>query len=292
MKKSYKYNEFFIGLSVIMAILIVILGMLWLTRSNFLEKGLHINLVTNDAKGISPGDPIQFRGVMVGNVQSIKINPHNILMDLKLTGLSKVPKDAGYSIGDMGLLGGKAVVITPGVSTSSLQSGDTVYTHPGSGLMDLLSSGSAMKAKVTKILANIDSLTGHRQAQNISVSLISLRHSLKVLSEILTKNKDDFRATVTNLKQISSQSKKPLAKIMINLARHTETLGKTIAHTEKLSAKLDSITQAVTKQKGSMGKLIYDRALYQNMNQTFDHLDSLVQEIRANPKAFFQVKVF
>ncbi len=292
MKKSYKYNEFFIGLSVVTAILIVIVSILWLTRSNFLEKGLHINLVTNNAQGISSGDPVQFRGVNVGIVQSITIKPHHILMDLKFTGLSQIPVDAQYTIGDLGLLGGKAIIVSPGQAQRYLKNSDTVYTHPRPGIMDLLSSGGKMKTKLMTILSNIDSITNHKQSENISKSLIELRRSLTSLSEILQKNKDDFHKTVANLRQISDQNKKPVNKIIQNLAKRSDALAQTITHTEKLTAKLDSITAIVSKQKGSMGQLIYNPALYQNVNRTFAHLDSLIQEIRANPKGFFEVKVF
>jgi len=287
-----KTNELMIGVFVSTATLIVIFGILWLGRSNFFVKGLHVNLIVPDAQGLNVGDQVFYRGLSIGSVQSAKLAEHGILLKLKIERAAQIPRDSKFSIKEEDLLGGKAVDIQPGRSTEYLKTGDVVRGESSSGIMNVVENSTKMENRVNKVLANIDSLTGTQTFTMIHSSLKMLNSTIKDAQTLLKQNRKDLSSAIANLNTISSENREPLHNVLMTLSEKSQALSDAITRTKSVSGRMDSILNNLQAGQGSLGKLFSNDSLYNNMNRSFAQLDSLLQDIRKNPKKYFEVKVF
>ena len=282
-------NAFVIGLSVTIATFIVIASILWLGKSNFLVRGMHLKMIVPDANGLSVGDVVLYRGLNVGTVQDARIEPKGVVVDLKLEKLSRLPVDSRFKIKEVSLLGEKAVEIIPGTSDKTLAFGDTVRGESGGGLSGIMGQGKSLEKKLTAILTNIDSLSGARNRSALNALLVELRQTVNNLNRVIN---GDFRHMVTNLKDISEQNKKPLNTVLDSLARNAGALAKAIRSSQKASAKLDLVLKDLRQGKGTLGQLAKNDSLYKHLDRTILRMDSLIKDIKQNPGRYFEVKVF
>ncbi len=287
-----KTNELMIGVFVSTATLIVIFGILWLGRSNFFVKGLHVDLLVPDAQGLNVGDQVFFRGLSIGSVQSAELADRGILLKLKLERAAQIPRDSKFSIKEEDLLGGKAVDIQPGRSMEYLQTGAVVRGESSSGLMNVVQDSKKMETRINKVLANIDSLTGAQTFTSIHSSLDMLNGTIKDARTLLAQNRKDLSSLIANLNAMGAENKEPLHDILISLSKKSDAFADAISRTKSVSGRMDSILNNLQSGQGSMGKLFTNDSLYNNMNRSFAQLDSLLQDIRKNPKKYFKVKVF
>jgi len=282
-------NAFAIGLSVTIATLIVIGSILWLGKSNFLVRGLHLKMIVPDANGLSVGDEILFRGLNVGTVQDAQITADGILINLKLEKLSRLPADSRFRIKEVSLLGEKAVEIIPGTSAKLLKFGDTVHGQAASGISGIMGQGESIEKRLNKVLGNIDSLSGPQTQRTLNALLLELRQTVHNMNRIIA---GDFKQTVANLKEISQQNKAPLHTILDSLAQNAGALTRAIRNSQNASGELDSLLRQVRQGRGSLGRLMASDSLYRNLDRVVLHMDSLIQDIKKHPKRYFDVQVF
>ena len=283
-----KQNEFLIGLSVTIATVIVIFTILWLGKSNFLVKGLHLTMVAKNADGLSVGDEILYQGMAVGSVQDAEIKSDGIFIRLKIEKAPPLPKDSRFVIKSMNLLGEMAVEIIPGKSEKFLKFGDTVMGETDEGLSGILSQGKKFEVKIDSILRNINTLSGQQTINNLNNLLNSWNKTSQDLNRIIN---GDLKKTISNIKDISEQNKEPIHTLMDSLARNASDMGATIRNLRKVSAQLNTVLDEIQKGNGSIGKLYSSDSLYMHLDSTVKHLNSLIIDIKKNPKRYLEVKI-
>ena len=106
------------------------------------------------------------------------------------------------------------------------------------------------------------------------------------INTILDDNKGQINGVVTNLNKVSSN----FSKISDSLDK--ADLGKTVVNLQKTLAKVDQMMADLQSGKGSMGKLITDEALYDNLEKTSKELELLLEDVRLNPTRYVNVSVF
>ena len=114
-------GELFLGLTLTLATLIVVFGILFLGRSGLLSGGMTVQLRAAEAAGIGVGDEVLFRGVVTGSVRDIRFTEDAVLLELRLEGRPPIPRDSPFVIRSTGVLGGREIEIRPGASGELLR---------------------------------------------------------------------------------------------------------------------------------------------------------------------------
>ncbi len=284
-----RQNEFIIGLSVTIATLIVILSILWLGKSNFLVKGIHLNLLVQNAAGLGVGDEVLYKGLPVGTVQDTKIDPEGIIIKLKIEKIKNIPRDSHFVIKNISLLGEMAVEIIPGSSKEYLKFGETVKGETVKGLMDMVGGSGNLKSQLNQILQNLNLLAGEKTVQNINDFLKAWQTTAQDLNALIN---GDLKKTLANSREITQKNKNSINTILDTLARNAGHLGETIRQMHGVSKKLNRTLAGINGGKGTLGKLTSEDSLYVKLNRTIEHLDSLILDIKKHPTRYFEVKVF
>ena len=106
------------------------------------------------------------------------------------------------------------------------------------------------------------------------------------INTILDDNKGQIKGVVTNLNKVSSN----FSKISDSLDK--ADLGKTVVNLQKTLEKVDTMMANLQQGKGTMGKLINDEALYNNLEKTSKELELLLEDVRLHPTRYVNVSVF
>lgn len=305
MKKA-KSKELIIGLCVLISILIIIFGIDFLKGVNVFKAANYYYATYTDVNGLAQSAPVTVNGFKVGMVREIQYeydNPGHVKVELSLDRQLKVPQ------------GSKAVLVTDmlGTSTIELRMSDNPAMHTvgddligvnEAGLMSAL-SGDLMPS-INSILPKVDSLMS---ALTVLASDPALRNSVKSLETVMANLETtsanlskvmaampaataDLQATMKNANQIS-QSANTIATDMAVVSGQLRQarIDSTLNNINALSASLCDISAKLNSKDSSLGLLINDPAFYNSLNSSVASLDSLLQDVKRNPKRYISIKL-
>lgn len=278
-----KYSrEFKVGV-----LAIVCLGILYF-GFNFL-KGVNIFSPTKvyvgtfeRINGLTAQAPVYIKGYQVGLVESIqydfKQNPA-FTVNVSIDKTIELPRGTQMALVADGLLGGGAIELQlPTMPNRAMpyQKGDTLPTHIVPGLVDNLQTG---------LLANLDSLLNQANillaSLNSEVEEGSLRNTLRNVERItndLTVSSRDIRSlTHQQLPALMTKVDSTMVGLQeivndVNAANIQQTIGNVDNTIKTLNAALQS-------QDGTLGLLLNDKELYDNLNGALQNLDNAVQNV-------------
>ena len=278
-----KYSrEFKVGV-----LAIVCLGILYF-GFNFL-KGINIFSPTNvyvgtfdRINGLTAQAPVYIKGYQVGLVESIqydfKQNP-SFTVNVSIDKTIELPRGTQMALVADGLLGGGAIELQlPMMPNRAMpyQKGDTLPTHIVPGLVDNLQTG---------LLANLDSLLNQANillaSLNNEIEEGSLRNTLRNVERItndLTVSSRDIRSlTHQQLPALMTKVDSTMVGLQeivsdVNAANIQQTIG-------NVDNTINTLNAALQSQDGTLGLLLNDKELYDNLNGALQKLDNAVQNV-------------
>ena len=126
-------------------------------------------------------------------------------------------------------------------------------------------------------------------AHQLSSDLASL---LKGNKPKIEKSIDDLSHASSNLKDMMDQNRSKLETTLDNLNHASSDFQKITSTLEDLSTSLKSLSDKIEKGEGTLGQLINDETLYQDLKTTTRAIDELIEDIKKNPKRYFRFELF
>jgi len=292
------------GILAIGAILLLIFGYSFLKGTNLLDKNREFYVKYDNVEGLAQAAPVTINGLTVGKVQDISFANSKGGLIVKFT----VEKDFDFSknsvvrIYSSGLIGGKNLGIFPEYDINNIaKSGDTLSGDIEDGMLTAVSKAlGPLEKKVNNTLATVDTLllnvnaiVDEKTRQNLKEAIENLNNTLNSfsgvsenLNQILSNNTGKLDNTFTNLDKTAS-----------NLSQLTDSLsqletGKLARDLQNVVDKMDKIVAGVDNGEGSIGKLLKDDKLYENLEGASRQLEELLQDIKLNPKRYVHISVF
>lgn len=292
------------GIIVIGGILLFILGFSYLKATPLFDNSKTFYAVYDDVGGLQPGTQVSINGFSVGKVNDIRFKDKTgkLMVTFTVDSDFQFSKNSIAELYDTGIIGGKGIQIIPVFDNAKMaESGDTLVTKTKPGLTDLVQQNLApLQTKVEGAISNADSLLINvndvldaktkRDLQSSIAGLNDLIKSFKVttnsLNSLMANNKEDLEGSLANIKKITDD----FAKISTSLSE--AELDKSIAGLQKTVTNLDNLLTKIDKGEGSLGKLMNNEELYNNLAGASKELDLLLQDFRLNPKRYVNVSVF
>lgn len=292
------------GIIVIGGILLFILGFTYLKASPLFDDSKILYAVYPNVGGLQPGTQVSINGYAVGKVQDIRFKDASgqLIVTFSVNDGFDFSRNSIAELYDTGIIGGKGIQIKPVFDDDRMaQNRDTLPSNIQPGLTELVQQNlSPLQMKVEGAVTNADSLLVHFNEVLDEGTRSNLRQSIRGLNQLVTsfqKSADGLNELlVANRSQLDSTLQN-FNKVSGNLAQLTDSLneaglGETIRNMEATLSSLNTIMSKMEQGEGTMGKLMQDEALYENLANASRELDLLLQDFRLNPKRYVNVSVF
>lgn len=299
MKKIAK-NEFIIGLSVIVAIAILIVGIDYLKGINLFRPANYYVASYDNVAGLEISAPVTIDGFKVGQVREINFDyekPGKIQVLLALNKKLHLPEDS-YAYITSSLLGSTAVEIHLGSSSKLIAVGGDLPTKVAPDLMSSISQ-QVMPA-INSILPKVDSLVANLNTLVASPALAQSINRLDGITGNLLTTTSGLNTTINGQLPLIMNN---AGKITTNLDSITLNLGllsyqlkqlplsTTIDNVNTVTDNLIQFSQALNNQQSTLGKLTNDPEMYNRLNTVVADIDSLIVDIKKNPKRYISIKL-
>lgn len=303
-------SEVKIGIIITIAIAVTIWGLNFLKGRNILKGVNTYFAVFEDVGGLEKNSKIFIKGYEVGQVSDIYFTENGSRDLIVLLGIEKIydiPLNSEAILFDADLLGSKAIMISLTGSEQLHKPGDTVMCRIQYGLTARLEQQLLpVKNKAENLIVTVDSLMSslnyvfdrntsamlQASIQNLESSTEGIKNMLSDQGK-LTNMIAHMEAITLNLKNHNEQ----LASAMSNIESITDSIASselksTISNTNKTLAETQLILEKINKGEGTLGMLVNNDSLYQNLTSLSNELDLLMKDLQENPKKYVNVSVF
>lgn len=310
-------NETKVGALTAIAIVLLILGFNFLKGKTIFKTGHFIYGEYPDAKGLMVSNPVYINGFNVGSVYEIENTDatlKTIHVSMKLKGSYNIPINSIAGIAG-NPLGTPSIEIKLGNATTFLQSGDRINTSSDAGLFGGLTNKIgpvADQLKVTthtldSVLRNINSIFDASAKNNLQSVIAnmnrttaSLMGSAASIEKMINAQSGSIAQSMNNLNKFTkglADNSDKITNTLTNLETTASNLSKADidGSVKNLKAAIDKVNKLIDKagsKDGSLGLLMTDKALYNNLINTVRSANILLDDIRTHPKRYVSISVF
>lgn len=290
-------KEIKIALVAIVGILILYFGINFLKGMNLFSTNNTYFITFDDIQGLGASTPIYADGYKVGTVDGLEY-------DYKENGPIKVKVDI---IKDLRIpQGSKAEIVKDLMGNLQvnllLANNPRERVEPGGIIPGAVNGGMMDKAAnlvpvVEKMLPKLDSILTSVNALLADPALAASLHNVETITSNLTVSTRELNTLMAGLnKQVPGMIGKANG-VLDNTNRLTANLASLDVQgtLNKVNQTLESahqFTEKLNSNQGSLGLLMNDTKLYDNLTSTMSHADSLVIDLKAHPKRYVHFSVF
>ena len=289
-------DEVLVGLVVTAAIVVTVLGSLWLARGG-LSKGYPLYAKFPWGAGLKQGQPVLLVGVSVGYLDEVDLHQDGILVTtLRIQKHYQVPVTSKATVVPNGIFGDMAVALTPSrPDPRSFQPGDTVPIGPSTpGIAELTSKADSVMRSVNLVTSALQNeMVAAGGIRDLHNAIASTNRLVNEFASIAAVQSAQLSATLTSLRRATTAIDPVKVDSTIrNFRTASSNLAAMSADLKTTSGKLDAILAKVDSGPGSVAKLVNDPGAYNDVRLLLQRMDSLVADIKKNPKRYINVRIF
>jgi phospholipid/cholesterol/gamma-HCH transport system substrate-binding protein len=303
-------NETKIGALAAVAIVFFILGFNFLKGTSLGTKHTKYYAVFDNISGLANGNPVAINGKQVGTVSGSDggLDMRRITVTMSMNQPLNIPNNS-VAIIDPSLLGTTTLEIQLGDGTQYYKDGDTISTQAKAGLLDaafqkldpVLFEVKNAVGSLDSLLGTVNSVFDEKTKNNIKGTMDNLQKSSANLEILLNTQTGALAKTLDNVSSFTGGLKDNNEKInhvMSNLDATTTTLSKLDLEKtlDSLDLTINTLKRVVSKVNsdttGTLGKLINNDYLYNNLTSTSNKLNLLLDDVRVHPKRYISISIF
>jgi phospholipid/cholesterol/gamma-HCH transport system substrate-binding protein len=290
-------NEVKIAVVAIVAIVVLFFGLQYLKGLTMFSTDDHYYASFSDISGLSSSSPVYANGYRVGVVEGIDYdfdNPDNIVAVMSINPKLRLPKGTRAEISS-DLLGNVKLELKFGPNpVDVLTLGDTIHGGIEKGMMgkagDMIPHVESLLFKLDSILSNVNALLADPSlgnalhnvdaiTANLTTTANELHHLTASLNKQMPNMMDKANGVLTNTETLTKQLSE------IDVASTMSKVDATLANVQQMTSTLNS-------NEGTLGLLMHDPGLYNNLNATMHDADQLMIDLKAHPKRYVHFSVF
>lgn len=274
-------------------------------NSKLFQVSREFYVVYENVVGLEEGAPVTVNGMRVGKVKNLSLankEGDRVLVAFLLESDFEFPKSSVIKIYASGIIGGNNLAILPAAGDSVMaKAGDTLRGELESGMIDgLIEKFSPIEksllstlTRVDSVLSDIDQVLDARSKEHLRQSMESLSVAMDQLSQTATglnvlvdRNQNELDAAFKSILKTSTNLETITDSIAaVNTAQMLKDLSGSISA-------LNQITSSMARGEGSLGALIKDDNLYQDLRTLTEDAQNLLKDIKSQPKRYVHFSLF
>lgn len=300
-------REVKLGLLGTLTLFLFIWGIAYLKGKDIFSSQLTIYSEFGNVTGLVETNPVIVSGVKIGQVDEISFHPDGsgrIIVSMILNKEIGIPKNSVAHLKGADFMGFREIELIIGDAPATVSNGDTIVSRTSTSLLEDAGQQLApVKEQAEVLLARVDSVLAAIQyvfSEDIQNNLTQSIESLKNTMVTIDKQSGRLDAIMANAESITTNLKdnnESITNIIQNFSSISDTLAaleiaRTMAEVNTTMESLSGTMEKIQRGEGSIGLLVNDDALYQNLETSSKKLDLLLEDIRLNPRRYINVSVF
>jgi len=292
-------NEIKIGLTVIIAIIITLIGFRFMRDVPLFTQPIEIKSTFHRVDGLTVGSIVYVKGVKVGSVKEMRLLPSDsVQVTMNLEGITAIPKGSVAYLTALSLIEGKSIVLEKSDSDEYVETGDEikgayvetiveVFAEKGEELgQDLSSTFTELNQFLNQLNKTIDDET----RQSVSETFNNAERATRALSNILEEKKEDIdraiNATSRTMQQIdtlATDNRTKVDSLLFHLEENVRELKGTRENLNRSIVSLNEILEKVNNGDGTFSRMVNDPSLYNNIDSMAVEMTRLLKGINEDP---------
>ena len=292
--------EIKVGVTVIISAIILFFGIIWVKEYKFNVERYDYAVLFPNIGSLEKGDPISVLGVKKGEVQDISISGNNVLIAFNLTKDIKLMSDAKFTVMNIGLMGERFVNIEPGVSSEPLDLSYPTHGFYDTGIPEVMGMMGAAIDEIRHLIAVLEGTVGTPAAttsikniiDNLEIVSTEMRTMTLDNKDKMSQAIDDLSASSATLREFADSNQQKMQGIVDNVSEASEDFAVIAGRLDTLSGSINRLVADLEEGRGTLGKTLQDEQLYDKLLKSVSDLDTLVTDIKANPKKYIHFSIF
>lgn len=297
-------NEIKVGITVLLAVLVAIAGFRFMRDVPILRQSMQISATFDRVDGISSGSVVHISGVKVGSVSNVELTPeNNVRLTMRIDTGTNIPRGSVAYLTSLGIVEGKSIVIQLGDSQEIVEYGEEIEGVYVETMMEVLGN------------------KGEELGEDVSEGIHELNRFLRQLNETLTdETRDNVGQTISNAQRATGQiattleekqreieraidagssmlgqldtlvtdNRPKVDSLMASLEQNINELETVRIELEKATSNLNEILEKINHGDGTLGRLVNDPSIYENLDSLTIEINNLVKGINENPGRYLR----
>ncbi|MDF0719331.1 MlaD family protein [Kaistella sp. PBT33-4] len=267
----------------------------------------------DNVEGIEPASKVSINGLKVGQVNNIiPVTDKNgrvyFVISFAVDNDFKFSKESVVEVFEPGIMSAKEMRINLAYKGAIAKDGDTLVGNYKPSLINNLGEQvGPVKDQLQEVLKKVDSLAysanqvlDDRNRAEIRALLISLNRTVAAFettsrqaNALVANNDPKLQRVLDNANATMITANTAVDKYgRLAESIDTQKLNATVANLDATVSKLNNVISGIDRGEGSLGKVMKDEELYNNLNSASNNLNALIEDLKANPKRYLNFSVF
>lgn len=292
-------NELKIGLTIIVAIIVAFLGYSFMKDIPLFKSSTTIYTKFDQVYGLIPGNVVNVKGFKIGNVKQMELlESDSTRVTLNIEEGYQIPEGSVALLKSSGVLGGKYIEIQKSDSQAIVQDQGFIKGTFEQGIMDSFAEeGERLSNDISgsirgfeEFVTSLNQTLNEDNKENISGIIRNLESSTGSLNQVIQDRQTDLdqmiveaKNTLQNLDELSTDNKEKLTALIENLKATSAELETLSAGLNKTNLTLNEVLTKINNGEGTLGKMVNDPSLYNNIDSLSVNLNKLIKNINEDP---------
>jgi len=276
-RNQLRWTELRVGIFVLAGIVLVVLGIFYITGTNALGPRYRVVTYLPEVEGLAIGAPVTLDGVQVGNVDAIRVarqrpgqaaDPNRsveVTLRINKDYEQYIRTDSHANLFTEGFLGNRVVSVQRGYTGQVLREGGEVPGLEEKTIRDVVASGDDLMRNLSKLSTQLGTVvSGVQKGQGTLGKLVTDQTLYDRLNNVVARA-DQITASV-------QQGQGTIGKLINSDALYNKV--------DSAAGRADDVLAAVQEQKGSLGKLVYDPGFHDSAKQFLANGNSFLADLR------------
>ena len=297
-------NELKIGLVVLFAIFIGYMGFRIMKDEPIFSQVNVLYTKFDTVEGLIRGSNVYLNGFKIGTVREMQYlaQEDSALITLNITEDIQLPKGSMAQLASPDFLGSSTIRIIKSNSSESLEWGSYLKGIQKEGLLNTFTDrGTAISDSVAVTITLLNEklraldFLNQQSSNDIGSALSNVKQTSDYLLEVVTSNSDELndmigsaKRTLETIENISDSSRASIEQSIKNLEVLSVEMSQLTRELSATSTTLNSVLEKMDRGEGSLGLLLNDPSLYENVDSLSYNLNELIKGIKEDPKRYLK----
>jgi phospholipid/cholesterol/gamma-HCH transport system substrate-binding protein len=287
-----------VGLTVVLAAVILIAGLLWIKGYRFGHRFYTTQIIFSDIGTLEKGDPVLVTGVNRGKVKAVELYHGQVLVTVNLSDDVVLKTDAEFAVKNIGLMGERFVEVRPGHADSLFDLSTPAIGYYDTGIPEVMGVLGRMVSETHDLVQAIRATLGSDGTlSGVAETIENTRQFTGELKETVAENREsigqaarDISATARTMRDFVAANQGQIEQAVNRFDTASVALTRFTNRLDTLAGGMQTLLDRIANGEGTLGLMLADDDLYNELKTAAQDLDVLITDIRANPKKYVQVQ--